>query len=93
MRAAKVTVQAATTKQPKPGGSVTTQLPTAPPSLEPYTQTSFLTQWVAGFTYSKLLRFKAGVPEVSPDDFTMEPDLADAGVGEAGDGVQQRGLP
>src|SRR3712207_3758091 len=72
------TVQAATTKQPKPGGTVTTQLPTAPPSLDPYTQTSFIAQWVAGFTYSKLMRFKAGVPEVSPDDFTMEPDLAQA---------------
>ena len=72
------TVQAATTKQPKPGGAVTTQLPTAPPSLDPYTQTSFLAQWVAGFSYSKLMRFRAGVPEVNPDDFTMEPDLAAA---------------
>ena len=72
------TAQAATTKQPKLGGSVSSQLPTAPPSLDPYTQTSFLTQWAAGFTYSKLLRFKSGVPEVNPDDFTMEPDLAQA---------------
>ena len=72
------TAQAATTKQPKPGGSVSSQLPTAPPSLDPYTQTSFLANWAAGFTYSKLLRFKAGVPEVNPDDFTMEPDLAQA---------------
>ena len=72
------TVQAATTKQPKPGGTVSTQLPTAPPSLDPYTQTSFITSWVASFTYSKLLRFRAGVPEVNPDDFTMEPDLAQA---------------
>jgi ABC-type transport system substrate-binding protein len=72
------TVQAATTKQPKPGGSVSAQLTAAPPTLDPYTQTSAITQWVAEFTFSKLVRFKAGVPEVIPTDFTMEPDLAQA---------------
>jgi hypothetical protein len=72
------TVQAATTRQPKPGGSVSTQLPTAPPSLEPYTQTSFIMPWAGGFTFSKLLRFKVGGPEITPADLTMEPDLAAA---------------
>ena len=70
------TVQAATTKQPKPGGSVSSQYASAPPSLDPYTQTSFIMQSVGAFTFSKLLRFKTGVPEVVPSDFTMEPDLA-----------------
>jgi len=72
------TVQAATAKQPKPGGLVTSQLSSAPPSLDPYTQTSFIMWWTGGFVYSKLLRFKAGVPEVTPADLTMEPDLASA---------------
>src|SRR6266536_157614 len=48
------TAQAATTKQPKPGGSITFQVSAAPPSLDPYTQTSFLNSYVNGLTYSKL---------------------------------------
>ena len=72
------TAQAATTKQPKPGGSLSFQISAPPPSLDPYTQTSFLNSYVNGLTYSRLLRFKAGVPEVAPGDFSMEPDLAQA---------------
>jgi peptide/nickel transport system substrate-binding protein len=72
------TAQAATTKQPKPGGSISFQISAPPPSLDPYTQTSFLNSYVNGLTYSKLYRFKAGVPEVTPTDISMEPDLATA---------------
>jgi ABC-type transport system substrate-binding protein len=70
------TAQAATTKQPKAGGSLSFQISSPPPSLDPYTQTSFINSYMNGLTYSKLWRFKAGVPEVSPGDISMEPDLA-----------------
>jgi peptide/nickel transport system substrate-binding protein len=63
-------------KQPVPGGSFSFQISSPPPSLDPYTQTSFVNAYMNGLSYSKLLRFKAGVPEVAPTDFSMEPDLA-----------------
>lgn len=72
------TAVAATTKQAKPGGSMSFQISAPPPSLDPYTQTSFINSYVNGLTYSKLYRFKAGVPEVTPTDISMEPDLATA---------------
>ncbi len=65
-------------KQPKAGGSFAFQMPAIPPSLDPYTQTSYQNAYVNGLTYSKLLRFKAGTPDVAPADNTMEPDLAKA---------------
>ncbi len=65
-----------TAKQPVPGGSFSFQMPAIPPSLDPYTQTSFQNAYVNGLSYSKLLRFAAGVPAVDPADNTMEPDLA-----------------
>ncbi|OAI39029.1 hypothetical protein AYO38_08485 [bacterium SCGC AG-212-C10] len=67
-----------TAKQPVPGGSVSFQISASPPSLDPYTQTSYLNAYMNGLSYSKLLRFKAGTPEVSPADNSMEPDLAAA---------------
>jgi len=67
-----------TAKQPVPGGSFSFQMPAIPPSLDPYTQTSFQNAYVNGLSYSKLLRFKAGTPEVAPADNSMEPDLAKA---------------
>lgn len=70
------TAQAATTKQPRAGGSLSFQISAPPPSLDPYTQTSFLNSYMNGLTYSKLFRFKAGVPEVAPGDISMEPDLS-----------------
>lgn len=70
--------------QPKPGGSFSFQMPAVPPSLDPYTQTSFQNAYVNGLSYSKLYRFKAGTPDVEPADNTMEPDLA-ASVEQAGD--------
>lgn len=76
--AAATATPAAATKQPKPGGSFSWQMPTAPPSLDPYTQTSYLNSYVNGLTYSKLYRFKAGVPAVAPTDISQEPDLAAA---------------
>lgn len=65
-------------KQPKPGGSFTFQMPGMPPSLDPYTQTSYQNAYVNGLSYSKLIRFKAGTPDVAPADNAMEPDLAKA---------------
>jgi peptide/nickel transport system substrate-binding protein len=65
-------------KQPKPGGSFSFQTNAIPPSLDPYTQTSYQNAYVNGLSYSKLLRFKAGTPDVAPADNTMEPDLAQA---------------
>ena len=67
----------AVAKTPKPGGSLSFQISSPPPSLDPYTQTSFVNGYMNGLSYSKLYRFKAGVPEVSPADNTMETDLAE----------------
>lgn len=69
---------ATTTKTPKPGGSLSFQISAPPPSLDPYTQTSFLNAYVNGLSYSKLYRFRAGTPEVAPADNSMEPDMATA---------------
>jgi peptide/nickel transport system substrate-binding protein len=68
----------ATTKTPKPGGSFSFGMPNIPPTLDPYTVTSFQTAYLNGLSYSKLLRFKAGTPDVAPADNTMETDLAQA---------------
>ncbi len=65
-------------KTPKPGGAFSFQISTSPPSMDPYTQTSFLLGYMSGLSFSKLFRFKAGVPEVAPADNTMETDLAAA---------------
>ncbi len=64
-------------KQPKPGGSFAFQMPNIPATLDPYTVTSYQTAYLNGLSYSKLLRFKAGVPEVAPADNSMEPDIAE----------------
>ena len=72
------TAQAASTKQPKPGGALSSQLPSPPPTLDPYTQTSFINSYVNGLTYSRLYRTNTGVPETAPGDLTMVPDLAQA---------------
>ncbi len=61
-----------------PGGSFNFQISSPPPSLDPYTSTSFVASYNHGLSYSKLFRFAAGVPEVAPADNTMEPDLAEA---------------
>lgn len=63
-------------KQPKAGGSFSFQMNAIAPSLDPYTQTSYQNAYVNGLVYSKLLRFKAGTPDVAPADNSMEPDLA-----------------
>lgn len=65
-------------KQPKAGGSFAFQMPNIPATLDPYTVTSYQTAYLNGLSYSKLLRFKAGVPEVAPADNSMEPDIATA---------------
>src|SRR5438552_1461625 len=52
------------------------QIPAPPPSLDPYTQASYLCSYLNSLTYSKLFRFAAGTPDVSPGDITQEPDLA-----------------
>lgn len=65
-------------KTPKPGGAFSFQISSPPPSLDPYTQTSFVNAYMNGLSFSKLFRFKAGVPEVAPADNTMEIDLASA---------------
>ena len=62
----------------KPGGNFKFQISSPPPSLDPFTQTSFVNAYMNGLSYSKLYRFKAGTPDVAPADNTMEPDLASA---------------
>jgi ABC-type transport system substrate-binding protein len=63
-------------KQPKAGGAFSFQITSPPPSLDPYTQTAYTCSQMNGLSLSKLVRFKAGVPEVAPADNAMEPDLA-----------------
>jgi len=65
-------------KVAKAGGDFSFQISSQPPSLDPYTQTSFVTAYNHGLVYSKLFRFKAGTPDVAPADNTMELDLASA---------------
>ncbi|MBI2764759.1 MAG: ABC transporter substrate-binding protein [Chloroflexi bacterium] len=65
-------------KTPKAGGSFTFQIPQPPPTLDPYTQTSYLNGYMNGLSYSKLFRFKNGTPDTVPADFTQEIDLAKA---------------
>lgn len=66
----------AAAKQPKPGGSFSFQISSPPPGLDPFTNTSFVASYMHGLSYSKLLRYKAGVPDVAPGDFSKEVDLA-----------------
>jgi peptide/nickel transport system substrate-binding protein len=61
-----------------PGGSFSFQISSPPPSLDPYTSTSFVASYNHGLSYSKLVRYANGVPELAPADNTMEPDLAEA---------------
>jgi ABC-type transport system substrate-binding protein len=70
------TAVATATKAPVPGGNFNFGMPNIPATLDPYTVTSFQTSYVNGLTYSKLVRFKAGTPDVQPADNTMEADLA-----------------
>jgi peptide/nickel transport system substrate-binding protein len=72
------TAQASPTpaKQPKPGGTFSFQIGGNPPSLDPYTNASFLNMYMGGLSYSRLLRYKAGTPEITPTDPSMEPELA-----------------
>jgi len=72
------TAQASPTpaKQPKPGGSFSFQIAGNPPSLDPYTNASYLNMYMGGLSYSRLLRYKAGTPEITPTDPSMEPELA-----------------
>ena len=65
-------------KVAKAGGSFSFQIPSPPPSLDPYTSTSYLNGYMNSLSYSKLYRFKAGVSEVAPADFSQEIDLASA---------------
>jgi peptide/nickel transport system substrate-binding protein len=62
----------------KPGGTLSFQMPSAPGTIDPYTQTSYLNAYVDGLVYSQLYGFKAGRPGVQPADSTVEPDLAAA---------------
>src|SRR5688572_30495760 len=60
-------------KVAKPGGDFSFQISSPPPSLDPYTQTSFVNAYMNGLSYSKLYRFRAGTPEYAPADNSMEP--------------------
>src|SRR5690349_10413308 len=68
----------ATAKTPKPGGSLNVGWPAINPNMDPYTQTSYQTAYATSMVYSKLVRFKAGTPDIAPADNSMEPDLAAA---------------
>jgi peptide/nickel transport system substrate-binding protein len=60
------------------GGTINFYLMTEnPPTLDPYLNVSFRSQYFAAFFYSRLLMSKKG-PDVAPNAYVMEGDLAES---------------
>ncbi len=70
---------------PKQGGTARTRMNGTPP-LDPIANTSFRAQQMAGFTYSRLLRFRTGTDPAVAQNYEVVPDLA-ASWEIAGDGT------
>src|SRR5439155_1622749 len=61
---------------PKPGGLVTWRDIGAPPPLDPTNNPTYRAQDLAGFTYSRLLKFKTGPSVETSYNYEILPDLA-----------------
>jgi peptide/nickel transport system substrate-binding protein len=61
---------------PKPGGTVTWRDIGAPPPLDPTNNPTYRAQQLAGFTYSRLLKFKTGPEPTVVQNYEVLPDLA-----------------
>src|SRR5579884_1381615 len=72
--------------QVKRGGAVHVRFNGTPP-LDPIANTSFRAQTMAGYTYSRLLKFKTGEDPAVAANFEVMPDLA-ASWEIPGDGTQ-----
>src|SRR5215203_1525233 len=72
---------------PKPGGIVTWRDIGAPPPLDPTNNTTYRAQQLAGFTYSRLLKFKTGPDPKTSTNYEVLPDLA-TGYEVTNDGLQ-----
>ena len=70
------TQSAGATGAPKTGGILKVIHSTDPPSLNPYSETSFAMFDFASLGYNRLLRFNTG-PDVDPGALTIRSDLAD----------------
>ncbi|MBI2764792.1 MAG: ABC transporter substrate-binding protein [Chloroflexi bacterium] len=62
---------------PKRGGVWRAIMAGDPANLDPYAGTSFTTQQISAWVYSRLMRFKVG-PGVDPALYALEPDLAES---------------
>lgn len=71
---------------PKPGGTARWRI-TGTPALDPIANTSFRSQQMAGFTHSRLVKFRTGADPGVAANYEIVPDLA-AGWEVAGDGAQ-----
>src|SRR5215204_5248197 len=65
------------TETAKPGGSLTYHWPLTPP-LDPVGNTTYTTHRLAGFTYPRLLKFKASTDPKTAQNYETMPDLASA---------------
>jgi peptide/nickel transport system substrate-binding protein len=71
---------------PKQGGQVRVRFTGTPP-LDPFANTTFRAQTLAGYTYSRLLKFRTGEDPAVASNYEVVPDLA-AAWEIAGDGTQ-----
>jgi peptide/nickel transport system substrate-binding protein len=71
---------------PRPGGQARTRFNGTPP-LDPIANTTFRAQTLAGFTYSRLVKFKTGADPAVAANYEVVPDLA-ASWELPGDGTQ-----
>jgi peptide/nickel transport system substrate-binding protein len=72
--------------QPRQGGHMRLRLTGTPP-LDPFANTTFRAQTMAGYTYSRLVRFKTGLDPAVASNYEIAPDLA-AAWEMSGDGTQ-----
>lgn len=78
--------QTAGADTPRQGGSARNRFTGTPP-LDPIANTTFRAQTLAGYTYSRLLKFRTGTDPAVASNFEVVPDLA-AAWEIAGDGTQ-----
>ncbi|MBI2760707.1 MAG: ABC transporter substrate-binding protein [Chloroflexi bacterium] len=62
---------------PKQGGTIRNRFNGTPP-LDPIANTTFRAQVMAGYTYSRLVKFKTGAEPAVAMNYEVEPDLASA---------------
>jgi peptide/nickel transport system substrate-binding protein len=61
--------------EPRYGGTLSLRFFNNPP-LDPIANVTFLAQWLAGYVYSRLLKFRVGPDPAYASDYLVEEDLA-----------------